>query len=666
MSNIKEKLDSLKKKLNEWNHAYYVLDAPLVSDAEYDSLLKELIELESLNPELVTSDSPTQKVGGLVLDKFAKHKHQVPMLSLSNAFNERDLINFDDQIFKSIGNKNYNYFVEPKIDGLSISLLYKSGVLQKGVTRGDGYYGEDVTNNVKTIKSIPLKIENSDEYFEVRGEVFLSKKEFDKINEKRKENDEPLFANPRNAAAGTLRQLDSSIAASRNLDAFLYYYMNRIKYHKHSESLGFINSVGFKVNKLGKLCENINDVLEHIDYINNIRSELDYEIDGVVIKLDNFDLYDQVGYTSKSPKWAIAYKFPAEIKETLLKDIFATVGRTGKITYNAVLEPVQLAGTTVQAATLHNSDFIHNRKIKVGSKVKVKKAGDIIPEVIEVVKDENYNNLENWKETLECPECKSKLERFEDEVDQYCINNLCPRKRIRSIEHFVSRDAMNIEGLSIKIIEKLYDNGLIKKVSDLYTLKTSKEKILRLDKMGDKSVSNLLTAIESSKKNSLEKIFFGLGIRHVGKKTAQTLAINFQNIDNILKASFEDFSKIYDIGPIVAKSIIDWREVAQNIDLINDLKANGVNLIYLGNIGSVFNETITNKNFVITGTLSKPRNHFKDILESYGAKVIDSVSKKTDYLLAGKDAGSKLEKAIKLNIKILSEEEFNNMIGDIN
>ncbi|AUM62365.1 NAD-dependent DNA ligase LigA [Spiroplasma monobiae] len=664
MKEIIEKVNILKEKLNKWGHAYYVLDNPVVDDAEYDKALNELINFEKKYPELLTQDSPTQKVGGVVMDKFEKYKHKLPMLSLSNAFNKDDLINFDDQILKEIENKKYNFFVEPKIDGLSISLIYKNGILFKGVTRGDGFYGEDVTSNVKTIKSIPLSISDKNDYVEIRGEVFLSKKEFEKINKQRQNNDEELFANPRNAAAGTLRQLDSSIAASRNLDAFLYYFMDREKFHTHSDSLNYLEEMNFKINNLGKICNSIEEVYSHIEYIQSQRENLEYEIDGVVIKINDFDLYEKVGYTAKSPKWAIAFKFPAEVKETTLKNIFASVGRTGRITYNASLEPVQIAGTTVQAATLHNADFIIQRDIRIGGKVKIKKAGDIIPEVIAPIQNEEYIKLKKWTEDIICPECNSNLERVDGEVDQYCINSQCPRKIVRGLEHFVSRDAMNIEGLSIKIIEKLFESKFINNVADIFKLKKFQKELIQLDKMGEKSVNNLLESIEKSKQNSLEKLFFGLGIRHVGKKTAKTLAINFKSIDEISKLGFDQLDQINDIGPIVAKSVCDWFEIEQNLNLIKDLKELNVNMIYLGNEGTKNNDKITMKSFVITGTLSKPRNYFKDLLEEFGAKVIDTVSKKTDFLLAGKEAGSKLEKAEKLGIKILSEDDFLEMIGE--
>ncbi|WP_339022935.1 NAD-dependent DNA ligase LigA [Spiroplasma endosymbiont of Crioceris asparagi] len=662
---IERKINQLKEKLNKWNNDYYVLNQPSVDDLEFDSTMKELIDLETQYPQFKTPDSPTQKVGGSVENIFTKHKHKYQMLSLANAFNFDDLEAFDTKIKKELEEKPYSYFVEPKIDGLSISLIYENGKLVKGVTRGDGIVGEDVTNNIFTIKSIPKTINNNDKYFEVRGEVYLSKKEFDKINAKKFENGEMLFANPRNAASGTLRQLDSEIVKKRNLDIWTYFLMNKEHIETHEESLKFLNDLGFQINPLSKHCQNINNVKEQIGYLNEIRDSLEYEIDGIVIKVNEFEYYDILGNTSKFPKWAIAYKFPAEIKETKLLDIFPTVGRTGRITYNAKLKPVKLAGSNVKAATLHNSYFIRDKDIRIGSTVKIKKAGDIIPEVLDSIKDTNYESLPIWTESNLCPSCQNKLERFEGEVDQYCVNIECPRKIIRSLEHFASRDAMNIEGLSIKIIEKLFANKYIVKISDIYKLTNFKNELIMLDKFGEKSVNNLLKSVERSKTNLFEKLIFGLGIRHIGKKTAYIIAKNFKNIDNIINANFEDLSKIRDVGPIVAKSIKDWFEIDQNINLINDLKSLNINMNFSGT-DVIENNNITSKNFVITGTLSKPRNHFKDLLAKYGANISESVSKNTDYVLAGEEAGSKLEKAKKLNVKILSETELEKLIKEEN
>ncbi|ALX70377.1 NAD-dependent DNA ligase LigA [Spiroplasma turonicum] len=661
MEDIKKQIEEIKLTLETWEHAYYVLDKPIVDDLVYDNKLKELKTLEEKYPEYITSDSPTQRVGGQVSEKFEKYNHKYPMLSLDNAFNQDDLYDFDKSIKKQLEKDNFSYFVEPKIDGLSISLIYEKGKFSKAVTRGNGLQGEDVTFNVKTIRSVPLRINDTSDYFEVRGEVFLSKKEFERINEERKLSNEDLFANPRNAAAGTIRQLNPTIVASRRLDVFLYYYLNRDKYTKHSESLSYISSLGFKVNDLGKHCKSIEDVIEHINYIENQRYNLQYEIDGAVVKVDEFKFYDKIGYTSKFPKWATAYKYPAEIKVTKLLNIFASVGRTGKITYNAILSPVSLAGTTVQAATLHNAEYIFNKKIKVGSNVKVKKAGDIIPEVLEVIEDELYNTLETYKKIEYCPACDSKLEIFNDEVDQYCINFNCERKIIKSLEHFVSRGAMNIDGMSIKIIEKLYANKIIKNVIDIYNFKKHKSKILELDNMGEKSFNNLLEAIEKSKTNDADKLLFGLGIRYVGSKTAKLLLERFKDVKNLLNATKEEIESIYEVGPKVAQSIIDWSSIQENVDLINELQIVGVNINFSKN-QSNDNVNISKKSFVITGTLSKPRPYFVDLIESFGGKVISAISKKTDYLLAGEEAGSKLEKAKSLQVNIISEEDFFKML----
>lgn len=652
-----KKIRDLKEVLNKWSYEYYVLDNPTVDDSEYDKKINELIKIENQFPELISFDSPTQRVGGEVLDRFEKYEHKERMLSLSNAFSKDDLVAFDTQIRKIIGNKKYTFFVEPKIDGLSISAIYKNGKLGFGVTRGDGSFGENVTSNVKTIKSLPLKIDKLDDYFEVRGEVYLSKKNFNKINEEKIKNNEDPFANPRNAAAGTLRQLDSKIVAKRNLDVWIYYNMDRKNNLTHEDSLKELSKLKFKVNPLGKKCFDINEVYEHILFIGQQRNNLDYEIDGAVVKVNEFNLYDEIGYNVKNPKWAIAYKFPAEIVVTKLLEIFPTVGRTGKITYNAKLEPVKIAGTIVKAATLHNADFILAKNIKVGADVKVKKAGDIIPEVICPILTEDYNSLPNWQEDKKCPACSSILERTEDEVDQYCINTSCPRKLIRSIEHYVSRDAVNIDGLSTKLIEKFHKHNFLSGIKDIYELRKYKDDLLKIDKIGEKLFSNLVDSIESSKNSPLDKILFGLGIRHVGKKTAKVLAEQFESIDRLSIASEDELVNISDIGPIVSKSVINWFSNEKNTLLVRELKQEGVKFQWIKSI-KIENKNIKNKNFVITGTLSQSRNYFKNLIEEREGKVVESVSKNTDYLLVGLDAGSKLDKAEKLNIKILTENDF--------
>ncbi|AVN60179.1 DNA ligase (NAD(+)) LigA [Mesoplasma entomophilum] len=650
-------INDLREKLNEWAKQYYVLDNPSVDDAEYDKTIHQLIDLENQFPELITSDSITQKVGGIVSDKFEKHTHKYPMLSLADIFSWEEFINFNKQVAKVTGTENNEYTAELKIDGLSISLIYKDGVLQKGVTRGDGKVGENVTTNVKTIKSIPLSIPSKDE-IEIRGEIFLGKKEFAKINEERLLNGEQLFANPRNAAAGTLRQLDSKIVAERNLDAYLYYYFNENSpINTQYESINQIKNLGLKINKETKICKTLEEVKSYIEYYTEIRNELDYEIDGIVFKLNDKKLQEEVGYTAKTPKWAIAYKFPAEVKQTKLLDIFPTVGRTGKITYNAKLEPVQIAGTTVSAASLNNAEYIMAKDLRINSIVKVKKAGDIIPEVISVIKDENFDSLPIWEKDIQCPACAELLEKTSTEVDQFCVNFNCPAQILRSLEHFASRGAANIVGLGGQTIKKLFEEKLITNIADIFKVEEHKENIINFEKFGEKSFENLIASIKESKNNSFEKTLFGLGIRHVGSKTALTLAQIYKNIDNLKNATYEELSSINSVGEVLAMSIVDWFKIESNLQLINELKSFDVNFQYLGQAKNT-ESTISEKSFVITGTLSESRDYFKDIIELNNGKVIGSVSKKTDYVLAGENAGSKLTKAEELNVKVINEEEF--------
>ncbi|AVN64904.1 DNA ligase (NAD(+)) LigA [Mesoplasma florum] len=650
-------INDLREKLNEWAKQYYVLDNPSVDDAEYDKTIHQLIDLENQFPELITSDSITQKVGGIVSDKFEKHTHKYPMLSLGDIFSWDEFINFNKQVAKVTDTENNEYTAELKIDGLSISLIYKDGVLQKGVTRGDGKVGENVTTNVKTIKSIPLSIPSKDE-IEIRGEVFLGKKEFAKINEERLLNGEQLFANPRNAAAGTLRQLDSKIVAERNLDAYLYYYFNENSpINTQYESINQIKNLGLKINKETKICKTLEEVKLYIEYYTEKRNELDYEIDGIVFKLNDKKLQEEVGYTAKTPKWAIAYKFPAEVKQTKLLDIFPTVGRTGKITYNAKLEPVQIAGTTVSAASLNNAEYIMAKDLRINSIVKVKKAGDIIPEVISAIKDEKFDLLPIWEKDVQCPACNELLEKTSTEVDQFCVNFNCPAQILRSLEHFASRGAANIVGLGGQTIKKLFEEKLITNIADIFKVEEHKENIINFEKFGEKSFENLIASIKESKNNSFEKTLFGLGIRHVGSKTALTLAQIYKNIDNLKNATYEELSSIDSVGEVLAMSIVDWFKIESNLQLINELKSFDVNFEYLGQAKNT-ESTISEKSFVITGTLSESRDYFKDIIELNNGKVIGSVSKKTDYVLAGENAGSKLTKAEELNVKVINEEEF--------
>ncbi|WFQ90775.1 DNA ligase [Mycoplasma feriruminatoris] len=651
------RINQLKEQLNLWSKQYYVDDNPTVDDTEYDLALKELISLENLYPEFITLDSPSQKVGGMVSEKFEKVSHKTPMLSLGNVFSFEEFLDFNTQVSKVSNTLNNEYVAELKIDGLSISLVYENGSLITAATRGNGIVGEDVTINVKTIKSIPLQISKK-ERVEVRGEVFLSKAEFEKINQKRLLNNEDLFANPRNAAAGTLRQLDSKIVANRNLDAFLYYYISDDSNNlSQYESILKLNQLGFKTNKETKLCKNLDEVQAYINKYTDLKNDLDYQIDGIVFKINDKSLQNSLGFTSKIPKWAIAYKFPAEIKQTKLLDIFATVGRTGKITYNAKLEPVSLMGATISAATLNNAEYIKTKDLRINSVVKIKKAGDVIPEVIEAIKDDKFYELEKFKPDLYCPNCHSLLEKNEDEVDQFCINSNCSMKILRALQHFSSREAMNIVSLGDRSLEILFNLNIIKTISDIYRLEDHKEQILEIENFGLKSYLNLIDSINQSKNNSLEKVLFGLGIRHIGSKTAKILAKQYQNIDNLMNASYDELVQINSIGSSLALSIIDWFKIPDNINLINELKSFNVNFKYLGvkiNLDSI----IANKSFVITGTLSRPREEFKTLIENNAGKVIGSISKKTDYLLAGDNVGSKLEKAKKLGVKIIDEQQF--------
>nr|VZR97208.1 DNA ligase [Mycoplasma feriruminatoris] len=651
------RINQLKEQLNLWSKQYYVDDNPTVDDTEYDLALKELISLENLYPEFITLDSPSQKVGGMVSEKFEKVSHKTPMLSLGNVFSFEEFLDFNTQVSKVSNSLNNEYVAELKIDGLSISLVYENGSLITAATRGNGIVGEDVTINVKTIKSIPLQISKK-ERVEVRGEVFLSKAEFEKINQKRLLNNEDLFANPRNAAAGTLRQLDSKIVANRNLDAFLYYYISDDSNNlSQYESILKLNQLGFKTNKETKLCKNLDEIQAYINKYTDLKNDLDYQIDGIVFKINDKSLQNSLGFTSKIPKWAIAYKFPAEIKQTKLLDIFATVGRTGKITYNAKLEPVSLMGATISAATLNNAEYIKTKDLRINSVVKIKKAGDVIPEVIEAIKDDKFYELEKFKPDLYCPNCHSLLEKNEDEVDQFCINSNCSMKILRALQHFSSREAMNIVSLGDRSLEILFNLNIIKTISDIYRLEDHKERILEIENFGLKSYLNLIDSINQSKNNSFEKVLFGLGIRHIGSKTAKILAKQYQNIDNLMNASYDELVQINSIGSSLALSIIDWFKIPDNINLINELKSFNVNFKYLGvkiNLDSI----IANKSFVITGTLSRPREEFKTLIENNAGKVIGSISKKTDYLLAGDNVGSKLEKAKKLGVKIIDEQQF--------
>lgn len=657
---ILDRYNLLKTKLIQWGQEYYENDAPSVDDAEYDQAMQSLLALEAQYPELISNDSPSQLIGGGVASGFSKYHHTRAMMSLGDAFSLEELEKFNQQISKVTTQTDNPYFAELKIDGLSIALIYEAGQLVTAATRGDGKIGENVTNNVRQISTIPSTIPQQGRV-EVRGEVYLPKAEFEKLNQQRLLNDEPLFANPRNAAAGTLRQLDPKIVRSRNLSAFIYYYYGDQKVQSQSEAIGHLKTLGFPINPEGKLCQNLTEVKAYIQEYSAKRDDLAYEIDGIVLKYNDFNLYDAIGYTAKVPKWAIAYKFPAEVKQTTLLDIYGSVGRTGKITYNAKLAPVQLAGTTVSAATLNNAQFIQSLDLRVGGKVKVKKAGDIIPEVISIIKGKKYVNLPVFTPLTHCPVCGSLLEKNTGEVDQYCINIGCPAQIKRSIEHFASRGAQNIVGLGEMIVVQLYEHEILTDVVGIYELKDKVDQLLALDKFGQKKVDNLLTSIENSKKNSLERVLFGLGIRHIGSKTALILAKEFQDIDTLMQTSSEAFALVEGVGEVLAESLVDWFNETKNQHVIQALKDHGLNFHYLDNSPNI-PQTFAGQTWVITGTLSHPREYFEAIIQARGGKTSSSVSTKTSYLLAGENSGSKFAKAQELGVKILTEAEFDQLI----
>ena len=660
----KQRVEELTKLLNQYNKEYYVLDKPSVSDREYDRLMQELIELEAQYPELKSSTSPTVRVGGAILEGFNKVQHEKPMLSLGNAFNEGDLRDFDARIRKV--SPNISYVCELKIDGLAVTLHYRDGKFVKGATRGDGVVGEDISENLKTIQTIPLHIPYKDP-LEVRGEVYMSKATLDKLNKQRAEKGEELFANPRNAAAGSLRQLDSRIAAKRELAMFCYAVPSaeELGCQTHDESLQKIEELGFNVNPNREVCDSIDGVLAYIEKWSTNRFDLPYEIDGIVIKVNQLNEQQKLGSTVKSPRWAIAYKFPAEEVETILKDIIFTVGRTGMVTPNAVLEPVRVAGTRVSRATLHNEDYIKERDIRIKDRVIIRKAGEIIPEGVKPVIDARHGDEAPFEMIQDCPRCGSELIREAGEADYYCLNIDCPARIVESLCHFVSRDAMNIDGLGVKVVEQLYDNQLIENVADIYKLQ--KEQLLPLERMGEKKVTNLLTAIENSKQNSLERLLFGLGVRHVGSKTAKVLAAHFETIDALMQATFDDFKGIAEIGDVIANSIVHYFTQDANVQLINELKALGLNMSYTGVKVSTANEAneFYGKTVVLTGTLATlSRKEAGVKLEALGAKVSGSVSAKTDFLVAGEKSGSKLKKAQELGVTVIDEEMMLKMIGE--
>ncbi|MDE6893959.1 MAG: NAD-dependent DNA ligase LigA [Malacoplasma sp.] len=679
---IYKRIETLRKKLNQYNYEYYGLDNPSVSDYEYDLALKELIDLEKKYPEFDSLNSPSKKVGGFVLDKFNKVKHDVPMMSLANAFDENDLLKFDNDIKKEIKTSNFSYVVEPKIDGLSISIKYKDGKLVQAVTRGDGEFGEDVTENVKTIKSLPLTIDYFND-LEVRGEVFINKKDFKKIND-----DTSLvkkFANARNAAAGSLRNLDTSITAKRNLSALFYFIpkTNELKIDEQYEVIQWLKKQLLPTSQDIRHCKNIKEVLDRIDEITDNRENFKYDIDGIVVKVNEFSYYEEIGYTSKFPKWAIAYKFPAVVKQTKIYSIDVTVGRTGRINYIANLEPTLLEGSVVQKATLHNYEYIFDKDIMLNDVVEIYKAGDVIPKIIRPLKDKRDNTQIKFDEPKQCPSCKSKLVKNADEVDLYCLNGKCEEKIIQQIQYFGSRDAMNIEGLSISIIRRLYDNKVIKDAIDLYELVNKKEilfnikqKLERKNDDGsikeyerslfkDKSFANIISGIEKSKSNSMEKFLTALGIKHVGLSVAKALSKRFKSIEELSLATKEEIEEVGDTGEKISSSIINWFADEKNQDLLWRAKKAGINFSYINEYSNVKvdvdKQIYMNKTFVISGTFNKSRKEITDYIESvFSAKVSSTVSKKTDYLIIGEEPGeSKVKKAKELKVEIITKPFWN-------
>ena len=662
LQEAKLRSEEITRTVERWSYEYYVLDNPSVPDSEYDKLMNELIEIEKQYPELITPLSPTQRVGGTVLDEFQKIRHKRMMLSLANAFNDDDLRDFDKKIRDVIGGDEVEYMCEMKIDGLAMSLDFVDGRINYAATRGDGTEGEDVTNNVLTIHSIPTRV---DEHrpFEVRGEVYMPKKSLEMLNEQREQKGEPLFANARNAAAGSIRQLDSSIAASRKLEAYWYYLVNadELGFKKHSEALNYIHKLGFRTNPERRICDGIEEVISYIREYTEKRSSLAYDIDGIVIKVNDITKYDVLGYTAKTPKWAIAYKFPPEEVITKLEDIIFTVGRTGKITPNAVITPTRVAGSVISRATLHNEDFVNDKGLKIGDYIIIRKAGDVIPEVVRPLPERRDGSERDFVMIDKCPVCGAPLIR--KDAMHFCVSPTCPARRIEGIIHFASRNAMDIETMGDKVSEEFFNTGLISDIPSIYDLWSKRTEIVGREGWQDKSVDNLLDAIEKSKQNSLERLLFGLGIKEVGEKMAKTLAKRYLELEKFEELTEEELMTVPDVGPIVAHSIFEYFHDENNIEMIRNLKEKGLNFNYLGQITVDTNSPFYGKTCVLTGTLSKyGRKEATEILENLGAKVAGSVSAKTDYVIFGEEAGSKLDKAHALGVKTLNEEEFEELL----
>ncbi len=658
---MQERIKELVEILNRANVEYYMNDDPFLSDNEYDSLLNELIKLEEEHPEFILPDSPTQKVATKVISGFQKVTHDTPMFSLSNVFNENEIRDFSNKITKEF--PNCQYVCELKMDGLAVSLNYEKGIFKRAATRGDGVIGEDITHNVLMIKTLPLKL-NEPIDLEIRGEIFMSKKSFNECNAKREREGLPLFQNPRNAAAGSIRQLDSKIAKERDLDIYLYHIPNT-PLATHYETMQYIKKLGLPINPNLALVSSPSGILDYIDKWTKKRSSLPYEIDGIVIKVNDIGIQRELGSTAKYPKWATAYKFPAEEVITKLTDIIFTVGRTGQITPNAVLDPIKVAGSTVKRATLHNMDYIRSKDLKIGDYVYLHKAGDVIPEVVGPVLNRRNGSEKILKMIEICPICHTPLVKSTSEIDYFCPNKSCPARNVEGLIHFVSRNAMNIDGLGDRIMEDFYNMGIIKNFPDIYLLKNRKQELIELEGFGNKSVENLLISIENSKHSSLERLLFALGIPGIGEKNAKLIAKKYGDIDNLKNANVEELKLIPDIGEILAQNICNFFDEPANRMIIRELQDLGVNTEYLGE-KVIEHEIFSNKKFVLTGTLSFiKRDDLKKIIEKYNGMVSGSVSVKTDVVIAGEDPGSKYTKAIELNIEIWNEEKIKDILMEL-
>ena len=661
--NIEARIEELINILNKANYDYYILDNPQITDQEFDKYLRELEELEMEYPDLKRPDSPTSRVGGGTLTGFDKVRHTIPMLSIEDVFNEEEIINFTKKHNKE--GFNPEYICELKIDGLSVSVHYEKGVLVRAATRGNGEVGDDITNNVKTIKTIPLRL-NEEIDIEVRGEIYMSKNTLIKINKQREKDNLPPLQNCRNAASGSIKLLDSKEVAKRGLECFIYHLPNPLDYNlkTHEEALNYMKKLGFRTNPNNKKVKNIKEILDYIETKNNIRESLPYDIDGIVIKVNDINTQRQLGSTSKYPKWCIAYKFPAQTTYTKLIDIIFTVGRTGQITPNAVLEPVIVAGSTIKRATLHNKDNIVSKDIRIGDIVEIYKAGDVIPAVGSPLIERRTGKEVPFKMITNCPICNTQIIRKEEEADYFCPNINCPARHIETLIHFASKDAMNIEGLGDKIIEDLYNYGYIKDISDIYILDKYKKELTELEGYGEKSINNLFKSITNSKNNSLERLLFGLGIKQVGNKTAKILAKVYKNIDNLINTNIEELTKINDIGEVIAKEIVKYFHDESKLKIINKLKEYNINMSYIDTSINNINDNFNNKTFVLTGTLQNiTRTEASQLIEDAGGKTTSSVTKKTDIVIVGDNPGSKYTKALNLGITIWSEEQFLDLIN---